>query len=49
MWSLPLRVWYDYDFERNGRKVAREHYANLERVLQRDQRDYLDWCVEDGW
>lgn len=47
--DLALRVNYDGDFNKNGKRMAREHYRRLEESLAEQQRDYLDWSVEDGW
>ncbi|OAA81039.1 hypothetical protein LEL_00584 [Akanthomyces lecanii RCEF 1005] len=47
--DLVMRGYYGGDFARNGTRVAERHYASLEESLQRQDRDFLDWSVEDGW
>lgn len=36
------------DFEGNAEKAYTQHYEELEKILQKDGRKYLDWSVEDG-
>ncbi|KAJ5279262.1 hypothetical protein N7478_004634 [Penicillium angulare] len=50
-WAFDLaqRVYYENDFNKNGKRVAQEHYCRLEDSLAEQQREYLDWTVQDGW
>ncbi|OJJ65681.1 hypothetical protein ASPBRDRAFT_79673 [Aspergillus brasiliensis CBS 101740] len=40
---------FNGDFERNAEKAYRDHYEGLELTLKANNRDYLDWSVDDGW
>ena len=33
----------------NGRSVHEEHYDRLREVLKKEERDFLEWRVQDGW
>lgn len=44
-----IRRSNDYDFVKNGKRVYHEHYAELEAELRAQNREWLDWTVEDGW
>lgn len=37
------------DFEKNVETAYQDHYQHLELVLRANDRDYLDWSVDDGW
>lgn len=37
------------DFEKNAEKAYQDHYKHLELTLKANDRDYLDWSVDDGW
>lgn len=37
------------DFEANAEKAYTDHYESLEKLLQKEDRKYLDWSVQDGW
>ncbi|OAF57838.1 hypothetical protein VC83_05494 [Pseudogymnoascus destructans] len=39
----------DCGFKKNGKEWARSYYERLEKKLERDGREYLDWEVQDGW
>ncbi|GCB21755.1 hypothetical protein AAWM_04640 [Aspergillus awamori] len=40
---------FNGDFEKNAEKAYRNHYEGLELILEANNRDYLDWSVNDGW
>ena len=37
------------DFEKNAERAYLNHYEGLEQMLKANDREYLDWSVEDGW
>lgn len=37
------------DFEKNAEKAFSDHYEGLEQMLKANEREYLDWSVDDGW
>lgn len=46
---LFWRRMFEYDFKSNGKSGYLEHYAGLERRLNKEGRRYLKWKVEDDW
>ncbi|KAF2173787.1 hypothetical protein M409DRAFT_16059 [Zasmidium cellare ATCC 36951] len=46
---LFWRRLFEYDFKSNGKSCYLEHYAGLERRLNKEGRRYLKWKVEDDW
>lgn len=47
--DLSLKRRTKGDFDQYGREFATDHYAELEKVLDKTGRPCLDWYVEDGW
>lgn len=50
-WARPtfLRIWDDYfeGFPVNGKRVYREHYDTIRRLVPED--NLLDYRVQEGW
>lgn len=46
---LVMHGYYHGDFEKHGKTVAKQHYEKLENALAEQQREYLDWSVDEGW
>lgn len=37
------------DFDKHGKEFYIDHYAELDHILKKSGRPYLNWHIEDGW
>jgi len=44
-----LKDWAQGDFSRCGKDAYLAHYERQEGSCHRNDREFLDWSVEDGW
>lgn len=49
VFELGLVVWTNREFDQRGKEFAAAHYRTLEQLCKTQQRQYLDWTVEEGW
>lgn len=47
--TMHCRELFRGDFEKIAESTYVQHYENLEAIMRRDEREWLDWSVEDGW
>jgi hypothetical protein len=47
--EIVFKDVYHGDFNLYGKQVAEQHYEDLARSCREQDREYLNWSVEDGW
>lgn len=49
MFYLGLIESMKGDFDKYGKECATEHFQEMEESLKEQDREYLEWSVEEGW